>query len=412
MCLFKYPNSAVFWYDFRYRGQRYRSSTHTTDRVLAGRVERARRKALEEGLNGLKPVQKPKRVGELYLELVERKKSRWAERTTRLAKHSWGHLQKMFGAKFAHDITSSDIARYQEARIHAKTSPTSVNREMTLLRQLLHGVGVWHTIRQDYKALPVEEQSGAALTTAEENGLLTASQQSHSLCVRLAVLMALSTGMRYSELRFLRWRQVDLNGDYLIVGRSKTKTGTGRRILLPPRAIVALREWAERFPNREGQHFVFCHERYGMKNHLLTAHMVYDIDPTRPMLSFNGAWRNIRKKAGLKIRFHDLRHTAVTRLLEGGTPFNTVALMMGWSPSNMVLMIRKYGHLIDKSWKAAVILLDGSSTNAEKCAAEPTNSGAAAPPPKTGDSREEEPVQNDAAAGDPSSKKGGSSQAA
>ena len=82
----------------------------------------------------------------------------------------------------------------------------------------------------------------------------------------------------------------------------------------------------------------------------------------------------------------------------------------------MVLMIRKYGHLVDKSWKSAVKLLNGSADSTVGTSDVPNeavSAGAAAPAPETSDSRQEELVQSDAAAGDtPSEKKGGSSEAA
>ena len=43
------------------------------------------------------------------------------------------------------------------------------------------------------------------------------------------------------------------------------------------------------------------------------------LDPTRPMTSWRTAWRSLRKAAGLPhVRFHDGRHTALTRLAEKG----------------------------------------------------------------------------------------------
>jgi len=48
--------------------------------------------------------------------------------------------------------------------------------------------------------------------------------------------------------------------------------------------------------------------------------------------------------ASLKCRFHDLRHTAVTRLLEAGISYPVVASMMGWSAATAIRMAKRYGH--------------------------------------------------------------------
>jgi integrase len=414
MCLFRCPNSAVFWYDFRFRGQRHRGSTGNRDERLAERIERHKRRSLEEAFAGLQPIQRPKRLQEHYEDLLTKKRAKWTPKTFRTAAQSWAQLEPQFGRKFAHEVTSSDIAQFRDPKIEAGVSPFSINRNIALLRTLLRRAKVWDAIREDYSPLPVENQSGDALTPDEEERLVDAAQQSTSLCLRVVVVLAVSSGMRYTELRTLRWSQVNLDKGYLIAG-IKSEAGRSRRILLPPRALAALRDWAMRFPNRSPKHFVFCHERYGMKNHLLSEHMSYNTDPERPMGSFNVAWRSARKKAKVNIRFHDLRHTVVTRLLEGKTPFSTVAKMMGWSPANTVLMISKYGHLLDDAQKKATNLLDGKENKKRGGKSSKKNTAkqrTAAPATGAGDSRQEEPAQSDAAAGDPSAKKGGSSEAA
>ena len=51
------------------------------------------------------------------------------------------------------------------------------------------------------------------------------------------------------------------------------------------------------------------------------------------------------KPEALKCRFHDLRHTAVTRLLEAGISYPVVASMMGWSAATAIRMAKRYGHI-------------------------------------------------------------------
>ena len=40
-----------------------------------------------------------------------------------------------------------------------------------------------------------------------------------------------------------------------------------------------------------------------------------------------------------------MRHCAVTKLLESGVPFATVAQILGWSASTAVRMAKRYGHI-------------------------------------------------------------------
>ena len=78
-------------------------------------------------------------------------------------------------------------------------------------------------------------------------------------------MVALNTGMKYSEIRLLQWKQVDFGTKLLTVGKSKTKNGAGRAIPLNTRILAVLEMWAARFPNRDSSHYVFPFEKYGAK---------------------------------------------------------------------------------------------------------------------------------------------------
>ena len=69
----------------------------------------------------------------------------------------------------------------------------------------------------------------------------------------------------------------------------------------------------------------------------------------------NGAER--RKPEALKCRFHDLRHTAVTRLLEARIFYAVVASMMGWSASTAIRMAKRYGHIGSQALRDAAEVL-------------------------------------------------------
>jgi integrase len=62
--------------------------------------------------------------------------------------------------------------------------------------------------------------------------------------------------------------------------------------------------------------------------------------------------------ACVECRFHDLRHTVVTRLLEAGQPFAVVADIMGWSAAMAVRMAKRYGHIGPSAKRAAMATLD------------------------------------------------------
>jgi integrase len=208
-----------------------------------------------------------------------------------------------------------------------------------LVGRFLIGVRLAPRLRQEY-------------TRRQHFFELTACADSQSPTLYPTVALALNTGMRSIEIRSLRWTQVDLSAKMLRVGRSKTDAGAGRMIPLNARATVILRDWAANFPSRGPEDYVFPSERYGQNG------SPYAIDPSKPMGSFKEGWEAARKRSKIQCRFHDLRHTACTRLLEGGVPFAVLAQIMGWSASSTVKMAKRYGHIGDSSLRQAMALLD------------------------------------------------------
>jgi len=130
------------------------------------------------------------------------------------------------------------------------------------------------------------------------------SRLSQETLAELIALVALTTCMRYSELRLLKWEQVDLSSCTLTVGHSKTESGTGRVLLLNDRAVAIIGFWASLFPDREPSRFVFPAERYGASGDGLP--VVYDSDPTKPIGRWKEAWESAKSRAGVCCRFHDL----------------------------------------------------------------------------------------------------------
>jgi integrase-like protein len=64
---------------------------------------------------------------------------------------------------------------------------------------------------------------------------------------------------------------------------------------------------------------------------------VYATDPTTTIGGWNEAWEAAKGPANVSCRFHDLRHTACTRMLESGTPLSVAASIMGWEHNGQVV---------------------------------------------------------------------------
>jgi len=194
-------------------------------------------------------------------------------------------------------------------------------------------------VRRDVKRLEENEEAGRALSRDEEKKLLECASVigrrfGNWTPLYTVAVLGLNTGMRHKEIRTLRVKNLDLARRVLKVGESKTAAGKGRPIPLTQPAWAALDMWRARFPDAKPHHFVFPACENGR------------IDPERPIANWRTAWRRACHNAGLTgLRFHDLRHTAATKLLEDGTPIAVVAHILGWSPSTAVRMAKRYGHI-------------------------------------------------------------------
>lgn len=350
-----------FWsYKFKFAGRTYRESTKTTSLKVARAAELKRRHSLEESYNGVVTERpKPKMFSVAATEWLEVKKPALAPKSYGVEVNSLLHLKPYFASHLLSDITAPMIAKYAAHRRAEGAADKSIKLEFGTLRGMLRRDRLWDRVKQHEELLPKlaeRDDVGRAISPDEQLKLLRLCGNSRSRSLYPAVALALNTGMRESEIRLLRWRQVDIDARMLTVGKSKTAAGTGRHIPLNEDATAALRFWANQFPKRQPEHCVFPSEHYGMtgakKNHAKT------LDPTAPLGSWKTAWTNARELSAVSCRFHDLRHTAITRMLEGGVPLAVVASLMGWSPSTTTKMSRRYGHIGNDAHREAVAVLD------------------------------------------------------
>jgi integrase len=139
--------------------------------------------------------------------------------------------------------------------------------------------------------------------------------------------------------------------------------------------MAVLEVWAENFPNRKPKHYVFPSERYKQpKDSDRGKVSPYITDPSKPVRSLQRSWETALEKAGwilagrpesmegfepFQCRFHDLRHTACTRMIQSGIPIPVIAQLVGWSPSTMMEMARRYGHFSQATLREAVESISG-----------------------------------------------------
>ena len=191
-------------------------------------------------------------------------------------------------------LTPQKIAQHRDERLK-EIAPATVIRELSYFSSIITyarkewGININNPVA--LVARPKNPQGRSRiLDTSETNALFEALKpiRRRSIWMLPLVKLALETAMRRSELLGLRWEHIDLGRRTIFL--KLTKNGTSRTVPLSTHAIEILTQIPR---NLDGRVFPVTHEVVSQ--------------------AFNRA----RKQAGIKdVRFHDLRHMAITRLAE------------------------------------------------------------------------------------------------
>ena len=391
--------------DFLFHGQRIRESTGMTSISRAREVEAKRKRELQDGSAGIRKQAAPRLLRIAAREWLERKEHKWSPRMKSIAEYALGHLLPVLGKQLVVDIGARDIARYQRLRLAEGASGRTVNIEVGCLRQILKRVGQWERLRSsdewgDVGMLQERSDVGRRLSSQEESRLLLECGRSPSRALLPFVVLLLETGSRFGTVRTLTWGQIDFAKRELKFGKDKTAAGSGRVVPLSNRAVATLELWAAQFPDRKPLHFAFPTERYGLhgeEGRFGGEVRPYDYDPLKAITTLKSSWTSAKKRTSrhcpncmagiladaekpatgyycvdcnfevnelpeaLKLRLHDLRHTAVSRMVSAGIPLTVIARIVGWSASTTAAMAVRYAHANEEELRSAVETISAGS---------------------------------------------------
>jgi integrase len=358
----KQRTERTWWYRFRFGGRIVHESSKSTSKEVAREAERQRRRQLEETYNGIKKRELPPTFEKASADWLMSRQGRVAVNTMNIARVALKHVLPAFGNNLLSDVTAKDIQSYQQDRLKDGAQGRTINIEVQTLRQVLRANKYWKHLEGEIHGLKERKDVGRALTPEEESLLLAecAKIATGSACYA-AVTLAINTAMRSDEIKHLRWSKVDLFERILTVGKSKTDAGTGRVIPLNPAAVKALADWGNRFPGHKPEHYVFPQAEGNTPP-----------DPTRPARGWRTAWRTATRSIecpecgwrqnpadtcrnpeckadirGLKnplsgLRFHDLRHCAISKMAEGQASDQVIMSISGHVSR---AMLEHYSHV-------------------------------------------------------------------
>lgn len=250
----------------------------------------------------------------------------------------------------------------QAIRKREGKSGRTINAEVGALRQILKRHGAWAAIAPEVSFHRENRDVGKAVSHEDEERLLDALRKSRSPALLPLVVLGIDTGLRPSETRRLRnrnlqlsWRNGFVESGEVVVAASKTEGGTGRIVPLTRRACAALTLWLSKFPAATPDSFLFPRHRIGFAGNKRSP-FFYDLDLKRPMGEWKTAWRVALKTAGLSYRFYDLRHSFVTRLAENPAVSEQTIIALAGHVSKR--MLEHYSHIRIAAKRAAIEALE------------------------------------------------------
>jgi integrase len=203
-----YRRGDVWWYKFRFAGQVIRESSKSESKTVAKDAERVRRRELEESWNQIRRRKLPPLFSIASTDWLKTRTGT-APSTERSYKLTISQLEGDFGKRLLCDISVESFAAYQTRRKRDGVSNRTVNLELGVLRSILKRHRMWEAISSDVDFLKNDPSPGRALTQDEESRLLAAASMSRCRSLYPVVMLGLNTGMRASEIRGLKWGQVD-----------------------------------------------------------------------------------------------------------------------------------------------------------------------------------------------------------
>ncbi len=228
-------------------------------------------------------------------------------------------------------ISAVDINRAKTALLKRNIEKATVNRYLQALSPVFtFAVEQGHISDTPFKHVrKFKEPAGRVryLQQEEITRLLTECKNSTSVHLHSVVVIALLTGMRYNEIRGLKWRDVDLKNGVIVL--ENTKNGTQRSVPVVGRLIDIFRD----IPSNNTA-YVFASARTGR--------------PVNLLLTF----RKAVKRANIEnFHFHDLRHTAASYLAMSGENLLIIAEILG---HRTLSMVKRYAHLSDQHKASAL----------------------------------------------------------
>lgn len=334
--IFKHGSS--WWIAFYNHGKQVKERVGPIGLVTKGQAEQALKARMGEIVQGKFSLEKFRKtislgkLAEKYLQWIQenQKGFKREEIATKL-------FLGFIGDKGISEITSWYIEQYKSQRKQDGIKPSTINRELTVLRSMFNRAIDWedaitNPVKGVKKAKPLkadEYEREPKYIPAEVFDKISSAAYPN---LRAFITVARHTGMRAGEILKLLWEDINFEREQIYI--RDTKNFTQR--IVPINAEV--RETLSSLPRDNNRVFKYMNKD-----------------------TVGNTWRKALKRARISgYRVHDMRHSFITDLVTKGVDPYTVMEITGHKDTRM---LKRYSHPTEEHKRNAVKLLESAPNN-------------------------------------------------
>lgn len=285
----------------------------------------------------------------LYEEYIERQASTGSiEQSTYAGYLHNARMLGWIGNKHVADITEEDTARYIGELKSEGYAPSSIKEQLRVVQKTLtRAIEEGYIRKNPARGLrgPKSRETKPSALTADETQHLIEVADGLTGYLPVAIMLALSTGMRRGEACGLTWRDIDFEKGQILIDKSIAMAEDGSWYIKEPKTPRSRRRLplephlGNRLKSRKVSQMRICddsHSRFHESMFVLGDIDGSFRDPNELTRSFGTVARAFGIANG-ECGFHWLRHTFATRMFERGVDVRTVSAWLGHADPSITL---------------------------------------------------------------------------
>jgi integrase len=233
------------------------------------------------------------------------------------------HVRPVFGKMLAVEVTATRVKRYVAMRRGDGAANATINRELSVIRTALAiGAKAEPPIVVRVPHIPKLHEDNVREGFLARSDYEKLRDQLPSY-LKLIFVCGYHWGVRAGELKAIKWEQVDLEHNQVLVSRKTTKNREAHTLPI----YGEMRAWIDMAKTARDTDYPEC-------PWLFSDHGVQ-------LLSFRKAWASACRRAGVTgLKFHDLRRSAARNMDMAGIPRKVIMAITGHKTESMFLRYR------------------------------------------------------------------------